>query len=133
MSDAKTSNGKEARAPPPGPPPAKPEPKENPYLAHLAPSERLANSASADASTSSDALSGFLPRKVTAQQVLNALDAPTNPFSSSPRPYSQKYRDILAKRKALPVFAQVEDFLKKFQENQVLVMIGETGSGKTTQ
>jgi pre-mRNA-splicing factor ATP-dependent RNA helicase DHX15/PRP43 len=56
-----------------------------------------------------------------------------NPFTSTPKPYSQKYRDILAKRKTLPVFAQVDDFLQKFQENQILVMIGETGSGKTTQ
>ncbi|CAO1621199.1 unnamed protein product [Parajaminaea phylloscopi] len=124
MSSSKAENGSVA---PPGPPPTKPQ--ENPYLAHMAPSERTTGAAS----TSSDALSGFLPRKVTAEQVLKALEAPLNPFASGSKPYSQKYRDILAKRKALPVFAQVEDFLKKFQENQVLVMIGETGSGKTTQ
>lgn len=121
---------------PPGPPPTKPDmPKENPYLAHLEPSQRMTggDAAAASSSSTSDALTGFLPHKVTANQILKALEAPLNPFTPTARPYSQKYKSILEKRKKLPVFAQVDDFLQKFQENQVLVMIGETGSGKTTQ
>lgn len=130
--DSSSKDGVAPPGPPPGPPPA--AVKENPYLAHLPPSERFTSGDGVSSSSSgSDALSGFLPRNVTAAQVMKALEAPVNPFTSMPKPYSQKYKDILAKRKGLPVFAQVEDFLKKFQENQVLVMIGETGSGKTTQ
>lgn len=129
MSDAADTNGVKNEAMGPGSPPSRREASENPYLVHLAAAERFTGGAS----SSSDALSGFLPRKVTAQQVLKALESQINPFPSIFKPYSQKYWDILAKRKALPVFAQMEDFLQKFQENQVLVMIGETGSGKTTQ
>ena len=47
--------------------------------------------------------------------------------------YSSNYFDILEKRQTLPVWEQKEDFLKKFKENQVMVLEGETGSGKTTQ
>ncbi|CAO1636107.1 unnamed protein product [Sympodiomycopsis kandeliae] len=125
-----SSDSSEDDIPAPGPPPSKP----NPYLAHLDPSEQYTDGSNgAAASTSNDTLSGFLPRKVTAKQVKKALDADVNPFATTPRPYSQKYKGILEKRKALPVFAHVDDFLQKFQDNQVLVMVGETGSGKTTQ
>jgi pre-mRNA-splicing factor ATP-dependent RNA helicase DHX16 len=36
-------------------------------------------------------------------------------------------------RKSLPVFAHKDDLLQAIADNQVLVMVGETGSGKTTQ
>ncbi|RCK58162.1 Pre-mRNA-splicing factor ATP-dependent RNA helicase-like protein cdc28 [Candida viswanathii] len=36
-------------------------------------------------------------------------------------------------RKSLPVYWYREDFLKLLDENQVLIVVGETGSGKTTQ
>uniref|UniRef100_A0A2P2M1R4 RNA helicase n=1 Tax=Rhizophora mucronata TaxID=61149 RepID=A0A2P2M1R4_RHIMU len=49
------------------------------------------------------------------------------------RPYSQRYYDILEKRKSLPVWQQKEEFLQTLRNNQVLVLVGETGSGKTTQ
>ncbi|KAJ0691657.1 putative RNA helicase [Helianthus annuus] len=49
------------------------------------------------------------------------------------RPYSQRYYDILEKRKTLPVWHQKEEFLKALRENQTLILVGETGSGKTTQ
>ncbi|KAI3819215.1 hypothetical protein L1987_13040 [Smallanthus sonchifolius] len=49
------------------------------------------------------------------------------------RPYSQRYYDILEKRKTLPVWHQKEEFLKALKENQTLILVGETGSGKTTQ
>ncbi|KAL6947523.1 hypothetical protein ACO0RG_000098 [Hanseniaspora osmophila] len=35
--------------------------------------------------------------------------------------------------RSLPVYACKQDFLKVLQENQVVLVIGETGSGKTTQ
>lgn len=49
------------------------------------------------------------------------------------KPFSQRYYDILEKRKTLPVWQQKDDFLKVLKENQTLVLVGETGSGKTTQ
>ncbi|KAH8489037.1 hypothetical protein Peur_059361 [Populus x canadensis] len=49
------------------------------------------------------------------------------------KPYSQRYYEILEKRKNLPVWHQKEDFLQVLKKNQVLVLVGETGSGKTTQ
>ncbi|PNY01570.1 putative pre-mRNA-splicing factor ATP-dependent RNA helicase-like protein, partial [Trifolium pratense] len=49
------------------------------------------------------------------------------------KPYSQRYFDILDKRKTLPVWHQKDDFLQVLKDNQTLILVGETGSGKTTQ
>ncbi|GAU49862.1 hypothetical protein TSUD_134380 [Trifolium subterraneum] len=49
------------------------------------------------------------------------------------KPYSQRYYDILDKRKTLPVWHQKDDFLQVLKDNQTLILVGETGSGKTTQ
>lgn len=54
-----------------------------------------------------------------------------NPFTN--RAYSQQYRDILETRKSLPVFDARDDFLRLVQEHQTVILVGETGSGKTTQ
>ncbi|CAI0453638.1 unnamed protein product [Linum tenue] len=54
-----------------------------------------------------------------------------NPWNG--KPFSQRYHDILEKRKTLPVWHQKEEFLDALRKNQVLVLVGETGSGKTTQ
>lgn len=49
------------------------------------------------------------------------------------RPYSQRYFEILEKRRSLPVWHQKEEFLQVLKANQTLILVGETGSGKTTQ
>ncbi|GLJ07029.1 hypothetical protein SUGI_0055980 [Cryptomeria japonica] len=49
------------------------------------------------------------------------------------RPFSQKYHDILEKRKTLPVWQQKVEFLETLEKNQTMILVGETGSGKTTQ
>mmetsp|Transcript_131848 Transcript_131848/g.228458 ORF Transcript_131848/g.228458 Transcript_131848/m.228458 type:complete len:706 (-) Transcript_131848:478-2595(-) len=49
------------------------------------------------------------------------------------KPYSQKYYDILEKRKQLPVYEAEEDFVELVRSYQVVILVGETGSGKTTQ
>jgi len=54
-----------------------------------------------------------------------------NPYTKLP--YSKKYFDILAKRKGLPVWEQKEEFIRLLKENQTIILVGETGSGKTTQ
>lgn len=58
--------------------------------------------------------------------------------------YEKQLRDRLDKiqsrvlsiqeaRKTLPVYTYRDDLLKAIKENQVLIVVGETGSGKTTQ
>lgn len=54
-----------------------------------------------------------------------------NPLSG--RPYSAKYYEILAQRQKLPVWEQKDDFIAMVKKNQTIVLVGETGSGKTTQ
>ncbi|KAK0477646.1 P-loop containing nucleoside triphosphate hydrolase protein [Armillaria novae-zelandiae] len=104
---------------------------DNPYLAHLTPSQRGASSSKAKMDTSKEPLFGFLPRKVTGKQARTALEHDVNPFTK--QPHSAQYKKILASRGKLPVYSQMDDFFKMFNENQIIVMVGETGSGKTTQ
>jgi pre-mRNA-splicing factor ATP-dependent RNA helicase DHX16 len=43
------------------------------------------------------------------------------------------HEKLLHLRKTLPVFAYRDEFLEAVQDNKVLIVVGETGSGKTTQ
>ncbi len=54
-----------------------------------------------------------------------------NPYNG--KPYSTRYFDILSKRKQLPIWEHKEQFLEVVRNHQVIVLVGETGSGKTTQ
>ncbi|KAG8901522.1 DEAH-box ATP-dependent RNA helicase prp43, partial [Tulasnella sp. 403] len=78
-----------------------------------------------------DPLHGLLPRRVTAEQAQKVMNGDINPFTKLP--LSKNYKNILEKRKKLPVFAQMQDFYDLYTEHQIIVMVGETGSGKTTQ
>lgn len=40
---------------------------------------------------------------------------------------------IIEQRESLPIFKLKQQFLEAFADNQILIVIGETGSGKTTQ
>ncbi len=44
-----------------------------------------------------------------------------------------EHEKILAGRKKLPVYPYREEFLAAVKDHQILVLVGETGSGKTTQ
>lgn len=55
----------------------------------------------------------------------------TNPFTGNG--FSQKYFDILKVRQDLPIHQQRKEFLEMFHQSQIMVLVGETGSGKTTQ
>ncbi|XP_028762861.1 DExH-box ATP-dependent RNA helicase DExH7, chloroplastic isoform X2 [Neltuma alba] len=46
---------------------------------------------------------------------------------------TQRYQDMLKSRGALPIAALKGDIIQLLKENDVLVVCGETGSGKTTQ
>lgn len=48
------------------------------------------------------------------------------------QPYSSKYYSILEKRTKLPVYAFKEQLTKTLDSNQVIVVEGETGSGKVS-
>jgi pre-mRNA-splicing factor ATP-dependent RNA helicase DHX15/PRP43 len=47
--------------------------------------------------------------------------------------YTQRYYNILKTRRTLPVYQFQDDLIKAVQDNQFVVVEGETGSGKTTQ
>eukprot|EP00587_Corethron_hystrix_P003093 CAMPEP_0113306130 /NCGR_PEP_ID=MMETSP0010_2-20120614/5503_1 /TAXON_ID=216773 ORGANISM="Corethron hystrix, Strain 308" /NCGR_SAMPLE_ID=MMETSP0010_2 /ASSEMBLY_ACC=CAM_ASM_000155 /LENGTH=686 /DNA_ID=CAMNT_0000160733 /DNA_START=69 /DNA_END=2129 /DNA_ORIENTATION=+ /assembly_acc=CAM_ASM_000155 len=59
------------------------------------------------------------------------MSSAINPWTGTP--FSPKYYSILAKRITLPVYKFKDDLLAAVAENQVVVIEGETGSGKTTQ
>ena len=54
-----------------------------------------------------------------------------NPYTN--KPFSRRYFDILENRKKLPVWEQRQEFFDCIKKNQTIVLVGETGSGKTTQ
>ncbi|KAG1671776.1 hypothetical protein FOA52_000153 [Chlamydomonas sp. UWO 241] len=54
-----------------------------------------------------------------------------NPYNG--RTYSQRYYDILSKRVGLPVWQAKDEFIKMINGHQTTILVGETGSGKTTQ
>lgn len=105
----------------------------NPYLAHW--NDNGANGYSNGYSNPSNQFDSPLARltrhQTTAAQAREAEDAKINPFTG--RPQSEKYFSILRTRRDLPVHAQREEFLQLYQKSQILVFVGETGSGKTTQ
>ena len=49
------------------------------------------------------------------------------------KPFSKKYYEILSKRKELPAWDAKEKLFKLIKDSQILILQGETGSGKTTQ
>ncbi|KAL3928499.1 MAG: hypothetical protein SGPRY_002362 [Prymnesium sp.] len=47
--------------------------------------------------------------------------------------FPTRHKTIAEQRRSLPVYALKQELIKALSENQILVVIGETGSGKTTQ
>ncbi|MCJ1309856.1 DEAH-box ATP-dependent RNA helicase prp43 [Agyrium rufum] len=81
--------------------------------------------------SSSSALAKMKRHQTTSAQAQVAEDAELNPYTR--RPFSKGYFSILKTRRGLPVHAQRDEFLRLYQKSQILVFVGETGSGKTTQ
>jgi pre-mRNA-splicing factor ATP-dependent RNA helicase DHX15/PRP43 len=46
------------------------------------------------------------------------------------RPFSARYYEILKKRQMLPVYEFRDELIEKVSNNQVIIVEGETGSGK---
>jgi pre-mRNA-splicing factor ATP-dependent RNA helicase DHX15/PRP43 len=80
----------------------------NPYLAHLNQPD-----------------SNIFPGATTSSQAEAAEDHQLNHYTG--RPHTQKYKDILVKRRNLPVHKQRDEFLKIIHENQMMILVGETG------
>uniref|UniRef100_A0AAX7VBB8 RNA helicase n=1 Tax=Astatotilapia calliptera TaxID=8154 RepID=A0AAX7VBB8_ASTCA len=68
-------------------------------------------------------IAGFLKQPGIQQQI--------NPFTNLP--HTPRYYEILNKRLQLPVWEYRERFTEILMRNQSFVLVGETGSGKTTQ
>ncbi|KAG2129132.1 P-loop containing nucleoside triphosphate hydrolase protein [Suillus clintonianus] len=83
------------------------------------------------ASAEREPIFGYPAREATADQVRLALEHDINPFTKQPR--TAQYKKILEDRKKLPVFTHMAEFYEIFNKHQIIIMVGETGSGKTTQ
>jgi pre-mRNA-splicing factor ATP-dependent RNA helicase DHX15/PRP43 len=81
----------------------------NPYLAH-------------------DELN-LIPGKTTAEQAEQIENGTVNPFTNEM--FSNEYKSILAKRRQLPVHKQRAEFLELIHKHQIIILVGETGSGKS--
>lgn len=49
------------------------------------------------------------------------------------KPYSDNYYKLLETRKKLPAYESRHKLIQLLAEYQVIILVGETGSGKTTQ
>lgn len=114
----------------------------NPYLAHMydndesdgvaLQSHAYSNGYIPATNGSNGDVSSFKRHATTAKMAKVAEDGPSNAFKSGSQ-LSERYFGILKTRRDLPVHAQRQEFLDMFQSTQILVFVGETGSGKTTQ
>ena len=66
-------------------------------------------------------------------KINNKEDISSNINKYTNKPYSSRYYDILKKRKILPAWESKKELFDLISKNQVLILKGETGSGKTTQ
>ncbi|KAK9471987.1 P-loop containing nucleoside triphosphate hydrolase protein [Dipodascopsis tothii] len=105
--------------------------KSNPYLSHLDDEQDHSYSSPAARLNIKGTTMDLIQHKTTADQATKAEDGPNNFFNG--KRLSQKYFDILKVRRDLPVHQQREEFLRLYHSTQILVFVGETGSGKTTQ
>ncbi|RYP09792.1 hypothetical protein DL764_001046 [Monosporascus ibericus] len=108
------------------------ETKYNPYLAHMGEyKDKKDGYSNGSRHPEGSPLHGFARRQTTAEQAFVAEDGDNNPFTGEP--HSQQYFAILKSRRNLPVHKQRQEFLDLYHKTQILVFVGETGSGKTTQ
>ncbi|KAK8038775.1 pre-mRNA-splicing factor ATP-dependent RNA helicase prp43 [Apiospora rasikravindrae] len=104
----------------------------NPYLAHMQQDNTMENgSRYSDRLPKGSPFADFERRATTAKQAAKAEEGDNNPFTGEP--HSPQYFNILKSRRDLPVHKQRAEFLEMYHKSQILVFVGETGSGKTTQ
>ena len=59
--------------------------------------------------------------------------AASTPISLEGKPFSEHYHRLRAKAQTLPVSRDLPRLLDTFKRNNVMILVSETGSGKTTQ
>ncbi|XP_002734003.1 putative pre-mRNA-splicing factor ATP-dependent RNA helicase PRP1 [Saccoglossus kowalevskii] len=67
---------------------------------------------------------------------LQSIQLPKQTMALNPHtgfPYTPRYNELLKKRQTLPVWEYKTKFLETLKRSQTTVLVGETGSGKTTQ
>lgn len=62
-----------------------------------------------------------------------ATDAEIRKLDAALKAAEEREKSIKATRESLPVFAFKDDLIQAVQDHQILIIVGETGSGKTTQ
>ncbi|KAH8152934.1 uncharacterized protein LAJ45_03161 [Morchella importuna] len=107
------------------------DPSQNPYLAHMYEEDTGSAGRPGKGGNTGSILNTFRRHQTTTEQANKAEDGPLNPFNGNP--LSNQYFKILKTRRNLPVHQQRDEFLEMFHSSQILVFVGETGSGKTTQ
>ena len=86
----------------------------------------MSKRSSTDIVASGDAPDGKMVRKIVEpKQVL------LNPYTG--QQYTPRYYDLLKRRLGLPVWEYKNKFMELLHRHQVICLVGETGSGKTTQ
>lgn len=98
----------------------------NPYLAH-----QYGDQNGSARSSAWPAFNGIKRHETNEKQISGLEDADDNPWTGEP--HSQKYFRILEGRRNLPVHKHRQEFLDIYHNTQIMVFVGETGSGKTTQ
>lgn len=72
------------------------------------------------------------PKKMATQEHIKiSKEEKVNPFTR--RQYSARYYELLKKRMTLPAWEAMNPLISLLEKHQVVVLQGETGSGKTTQ
>ncbi|EOO03658.1 putative pre-mrna splicing factor atp-dependent rna helicase prp43 protein [Phaeoacremonium minimum UCRPA7] len=110
--------------------PVKSEKKDgyNPYLAHQYEAEEKKGFGN---SSAWPLFNGVTRHETTAKQAEKIEDNDLNAWTGEV--HSQQYFKILKTRRDLPVQKQRQEFLDIYHSTQIMVFVGETGSGKTTQ
>lgn len=77
--------------------------------------------------------SALTRRETTAAAALAAEDHATNLWTNPPRARSANYFNVRAIARELPAAATRSEFLDLYHNNQIIILTGATGAGKTTQ
>ncbi|KAK6824729.1 pre-mRNA-splicing factor ATP-dependent RNA helicase prp43 [Apiospora arundinis] len=103
----------------------------NPYLAHMKEENTMENgSRYSSRLPAGSPFAEFERRATTAKQAAKAEEGDNNPFTGEPHSSSVLQHLEVPKGSTRP---QTEEFLEMYHKSQILVFVGETGSGKTTQ
>ncbi len=73
------------------------------------------------------------PAEINAKAAANMSEWKKSLMNSKPTFGKRTTMSILEQRQSLPIYKLKDQLLKAVNDNQILVVIGETGSGKTTQ